>query len=216
MTLPRTRHGGSAAPAAALLAGLLAVLLAGCTGTRPLGPAAGPDRTAPPPGCGITAPRLLTGLLGPGARSVSEGSLAALRRAGTPATCRTTSRPARTASPAGPGPAGRARSVSIRVVRHPAPLTLPSLDCDQGWVYAGTPRKYVPACQQGRGRGGRTVLLARWGDYVVRVDIARDNRAWGGDPELGLALSRDVARRLGVGPPGDGGSGAQSASGSSS
>lgn len=202
-----------------LLAALLTVLLAGCTGctgstsTRPAGRAAGPGGDAPPPGCGLTAPRLLTGLLGPGARSVAEGSLTALRRDGAPATCRTTGRDA------GHDGGGRARSVRIRAVRHPAPLTLPSLDCDQGWVYAGSPRKYVPACQQGRGRGGRTVLLARWGDYVVRVDIARDNRAWGGDPELGLALSHDLARRLGVaarpGAGGDGGPG-QSASGSSS
>lgn len=202
----RARRGGLVA----LLAVLLALLLAACTGAggRPAGhdhQAAGSARSAPPPGCGMTAPRLLTGLLGADARSTAQGGLAALRRDGTPATCRSVSRSTGT---------GRARSVTVRVVRHPDPLALPSLDCDQGWVYAGTPAKYVPACQQGRGRGGRTLLLARWGDYVVSVDIARDDRAWAGDPELGLALSKDVARRLGV--AGSRGAAGQSASGSSS
>lgn len=206
-----TRGGAAAALPAALLAGVLA----GCTGTGPAGQSTRSDRAsgqatgraAPPLGCGMTAPRLLTGLLGPAARSAAHGGLTALRRDGTAATCVTTS------SAGGTGT--RARRVTVRVVRHPAPLTLPSLDCDQGWVYAGSPEKYVPACQQGRGRGGRTLLLARWGDYVVRVDIARDNRAWGGDAELGLALSHDVARRLGA-ASGNGGGTGQSASGSSS
>lgn len=204
-----TRRGAAAALPAALLAGVLA----GCTGTG-TGQSArsdqASDQTAPPPGCGMTAPRLLTGLLGPAARSAAHGDLTALRRDGTAATCVTTS-----STGAAGGTGTRARRVTVRVVRHPAPLTLPSLDCDQGWVYAGSPEKYVPACQQGRGRGGRTLLLARWGDYVVRVDIARDNRAWGGDAELGLALSHDVARRLGAASGNDGGTG-QSASGSSS
>lgn len=212
-----TRRGAAAALPAALLAGVLA----GCTGTGPVGQSARSNqasgqasgRAAPPPGCGMTAPRLLTGLLGPAARSAAHGGLTALRRDGTAATCVTTTS---TDAPGSTGGTGtRARRVTVRVVRHPAPLTLPSLDCDQGWVYAGSPEKYVPACQQGRGRGGRTLLLARWGDYVVRVDIVRANRAWGGDAELGLALSHDVARRLGAASGNDGGTG-QSASGSSS
>ncbi len=179
--LPRSRRRMRVA--AATILGILAAaaLVGGCSAAPQPVPAAG---------CGVLSPRLLAGLVGPGATSTEYGSLATLRRDGTPAVCRTHAA------------AGRpARTVVVRAVRHPAPLPLPALECDQGWVYAGTPDKYVPACQQSVGRGGRTVLLARWGVYVVRVTIAREDRSWGGDPELGLALSEDVARRLGVRVP---------------
>ena len=38
----------------------------------------------------------------------------------------------------------------------------------------------------------------RWQPYLVRVTISRLDRDWGGDPELGLAMSRQLAQRLGV------------------
>jgi hypothetical protein len=30
------------------------------------------------------------------------------------------------------------------------------------------------------------------------VDVGRSDRSWAGDPEVALAMSRDLARRLGV------------------
>ncbi len=195
-SLPARRVG-----TAALLLPVLLALLAGCTGAGSTPRA----QATPPVGCGMLAPRLLAGLLGPHARSARGGSLDALRHDGAPATCRSTA-----------VTGGRASSVAVRVVRHPEPLALPALDCNQGWVFAGTPAKYVPACQQSVGRGGRTVLLARWGAYIVRVVIAREDRSWGGDPELGLALSEGVARRLGVPVTREAAPVGQSASGSSS
>ncbi len=142
--------------------------------------------------------RAFAGLLGADTASVGHGSLAGLRRDGRPASCSTTV------------PGSPARYVRVRAVRHPRPLRLPGRACNAGWVYAGTPDKYAPACQQTRHGRSRTVLLARWGRYVVRVAIGRPDRNWGGDPEIALAMTEQVAARLGV--PGA----AQSASGSSS
>ncbi len=171
------------------LAVALTLGVAACTGRTP---------SAAPLGCGVVAPSAITGLLGPHARSARHGSLDALRAHGRPVSCTST---------ASDGPV---RLVAVRVERHPRPLRLPSAACNEGWVYAGTPQKYAPACQVAIGHGGRTVLLARWGAYVVRVRVDRDDRAWAGDPELALAMTEQVARRLGVPVP------AQSASGSSS
>jgi hypothetical protein len=156
------------------------------------------NRPATPVGCGMVGKAPLTGLLGGDMRSVAHGSLAALRAHGRPASCAT--------SAAG----DPARYVVVQAVRHPRPLKLPARACNQGWVYAGTPDKYAPACQSATRHGGRTVLLARWGEYVVRVTIGRPNRDWGGDPEIALAMSQQVGRRLGVPEA------RQSASGSSS
>ncbi len=169
---------------------VVGLVLAGCAAPGP--------RAETAPGCGMVGTRDLAGLLGPRSHSVARGSLAALRRGGTRASCTTVA-------------AGQpARFVSVRAVRHPRPLRLPARACNAGWVYAGTPDRYAPACQETGSRGSRTVLLARWGDYVVRVTIGRTDRNWGGDPEVALAMTEQVARRLGVPVP------AQSASGSSS
>lgn len=184
------RPGPRWLPALALLVCLGA---SGCSGTGH------PGHPATRAGCGMVDRTALTGLLGTDVRSVGRGSLAGLRVHGTPASCTTTV------------PGDPARYVAVRAVHHPRPLRLPRRACDEGWVYAGSPDKYAPACQSTtRGGGGRTVLLARWGEYVVRVTIVRRDRNWGGDPEVALEMSRRIALRLGVPEA------AQSASGSSS
>ena len=175
------------------LVALAALVAAGCSSTA--SPAPGPDT---PVGCGMVDARDLAGLLGPDLTSTTGGGLARLRTEGRPASCRTVA----SGEPA--------RFVAVGVVRHPSPMRLPPLDCNGGWVYAGTPDKYAPACQHSRGGRSTTVLLARWEKYVVRVTVGRTDRDWAGDPEIALRLSEQVATRLGVPVPG------QSASGSSS
>lgn len=179
-------------PKPASMVALALVLGLGASGCRGTGDA------APPVGCGMVDEAALAGLLGGTLRSVPHGTLDDLRRHGGPASCTTT------------GEGTPVRDVVVRAFRHPRPLHLPARSCDEGWVYAGTPDRYAPACQETTPRGGRTVLLARWGQYVVRVSIDRDGRDWAGDPEIALALTEQVARRLGVPEA------AQSASGSSS
>ena len=166
------------------LAALVALLAAGCSSTASPRPAQGT-----PAGCGMVEVRDLTGLLGPDMNSTATGSLARVRADGRSASCRI----AATGDPA--------RFVSVRVVKHPEPMRLPTRDCNAGWVYAGSPDKYAPACQQSKGGRSTTLLLARWQDYVVRVTIGRVDRDWAGDPEVALRLSEQVAARLGVGGP---------------
>ena len=89
----------------------------------------------------------------------------------------------------------------MRAVHHPDPMPLPRGACNEGWVYAGSPDKYAPACQATHHGRSRTVLLARWDEYVVQVTVTRPDRAWGGDPELALRMTEQVATRLGVDVP---------------
>lgn len=152
----------------------------------------------PEPGCGMVTAGALAGLLGPDTRSVAHGSLARLRQDGTPASCTTTV------------PGHPERYVAVRAIRHPRPLRLPRRACSAGWVYAGTPDEYAPACQEGGRGGSRTVLLARWGEYVVRVTIGRSDRNWGGDPEVALAITERVAELLRVPAAAQSGSGSPS------
>jgi hypothetical protein len=91
---------------------------------------------------------------------------------------------------------GAVRRVTVDVLRHPAPLSLDGRRCRTGWVYAGTPEAYSPACQDAVGDGGRTTLLARRGDYVVTVVVERIDRAWAGDPEAALDLADSAGSRL--------------------
>ncbi|MGZ4493710.1 MAG: hypothetical protein ACXVWU_03320 [Nocardioides sp.] len=194
------RHRTACFPAPAVAAAglLVCALAAGCdAGPRAEAPSTAPSTAL---GCGMVEPRDLVGLLGPGATSTRTGDLAALRERGHPAWCRTVSA------------ADPTRSVTVRVVRHPAPLPLPRSACSAGWVYAGTPDKYAPACQSSHGGRSRTVLLARWQEYVVEVTVTRPDRSWAGDPEVALRMTEQVATRLGVAVP----SGAQSAGGSTS
>jgi hypothetical protein len=169
------------------LVALAALLAAGCSST-----AAPPPHLGTPVGCGMVESRDLVGLLGTDLRSTSTGSLDRLHDAGRPAACRTVA----TGEPA--------RFVAVRVVRHPAPIRLPELDCNGGWVYAGTPEKYAPACQRSAHGRSTTLLMVRWEKYVVRVTVGRTDRNWAGDPEVALRLSEQVADRLGVtvGSPG--------------
>jgi hypothetical protein len=128
----------------------------------------------------------VVGLLGQHVTASTEGTLEGLRTRHAVLTCRNTV------------PGHRERYVTIRAQYHPAPLQLPSTACSAGWVYAGTPQKFTPACQESVGGHGRTQLLVRWQPYVMHVTIGRPDRDWGGDPEVALAMSRSLARHLGV------------------
>jgi hypothetical protein len=159
---------------------LLAVLAVGCSGT-PSAPPAGAV-----PGCGLVQPSKVVGLLGRDVEARLIGSLSALRVRHTRATCRTTV------------PGHPERYVVVVADHHPAPFRLPARSCNAGWVYAGTPEKYSPACQDTIGGHGRTQLFVRWQPYLMHVTIGRSDRNWGGDPEAALAMSRSLAQRLGV------------------
>lgn len=163
------------------LAALLAVLasVAACEG-----PAQTADDGAVPPGCGLVRADAFAGLLGRDLTASLDGSVRRLKQHDATLTCTTSVSQE-------PG-----HFVRITTEHHPAPMQLPHLACNRGWVYAGTPAKNAPACQHAEGKGGRTVLLARWGEYVVRVTIRRPDRNWGGDPEIALQLSRQLASRL--------------------
>jgi hypothetical protein len=128
----------------------------------------------------------VVGLLGQHVTTRTEGTLEGLRTRHAELTCRNTV------------PGHRERYVTIRAQYHPAPLQLPSRGCSAGWVYAGTPKKFTPACQESVAGHGRTQLLVRWQPYVMHVTIGRADRDWGGDPEVALAMSRSLARHLGV------------------
>ena len=162
---------------------ILAVLGAGCSG----GQDAPPGKPAPlPPGCDMVQRSKVVGLLGDDAEAKATGTVAALRDQHTRATCRNTV-------------AGHPeRYVTVSADYHPAPLRLPRRSCSAGWVYAGTPDKYTPACQDTVDGHGKTQLFVRWQPYVVHVTIGRSDRDWAGDPEAALAMSRALAQKLGV------------------
>lgn len=163
-----------------LLAPVVAVLVGACSGT--------PDRSAagPPPGCGMVPPDQVTGLVGDEVRTTLRGSLDDLRTRHRTAVCTTRNR----ASPD--------RYVRIVARYHPAPMRLSRAGCGDGQVFAGTPEKFAPACQDTVGRRRTTRLTVRWQPYVMEVTVGRLDPNWAGDAELGLAMSRLVARRLHV------------------
>lgn len=156
---------------------LLALVAAGCSSS----PSAGT-----PAGCGMVPAGKVVGLIGADVDATAHGSLKALRTTHTPARCRTVDR------------RHPERFVTIAAEYHPKPLQLPKKSCSAGWVYAGTPEKYTPACQETVDGHGRTQLVVRWQPYVMHVTVGRSDRSWGGDPERALALSRIVAQHLGV------------------
>lgn len=162
--------------AAALL--MLALVAAGCsTGSSPAGT---------PTGCDMVPAGKVVGLLGENVRAVSHGTLEGLRTQHTKAICTNVD------------PEHPRRYVRITAQYHPRPIQLPKKACSAGWVYAGTPEKYTPACQQTVDGQSTTQLIVRWQPYVMRVTISRLDRNWGGDPERALSMSRIVAQRLGV------------------
>ena len=163
---------------------LLVLLAAGCTGQPSAGPSSSPSGL--PAGCGLVPRSKIVGLLGEEVTAVARGSVGSLVRRRSPLRCRTTV------------PGQPERFVTITAQHHPAPFDLPTRACSAGWVYAGTPDKFAPACQQSGNGHGTTQLVVRWQPYVMRVSIGRADREWGGDPEAALALSRSLARRLGV------------------
>jgi hypothetical protein len=158
---------------------LTVMVIAGCQGST------GPDAPKElPAGCGLVDRQAVIALLGPHVIATLHGSARRLREHKEPVACTTSAAD------------GSDRFVRVTAQHHPDPMDLPFRDCDAGRVYAGTPSRYAPACQQTEGTGGRTTLLARWGDYVVRVTIRRSDQNWGGDAEAALELSRQLATRL--------------------
>ena len=157
---------------------LLALTAAACSSGSPA--------AATPPGCGLVPESRVVGLLGTDVRSGLSGSLDGLRTGHRRLTCLSTV------------PGHPERFVRVVAVHHPRPWRLPARSCSQGWVYAGTPDKYAPACQETVGGHGLTELVVRWQPYVVRVTVGRSHRDWAGDPEVALAMSQALARHLGV------------------
>ena len=137
-------------------------------------------------GCDMVPAGKVVGLLGADLDTTSRGSLEELRASRARAECRSVV------------PGHPERSVTIVADYHPQPFELPRKSCSEGWVYAGTPEKFTPACQETVDGHGRTQLIVRWQPYLMHVTIGRSDRDWGGDPERALAMSRIVARRLGV------------------
>ncbi|NUR06288.1 MAG: hypothetical protein HOQ22_00365 [Nocardioidaceae bacterium] len=155
------------------------VLAAGCSSSG--APAAGT-----PVGCGLLPQPQVVGVVGDDTASRGQGSVSALRDDHLAASCRTVDE------------GDDARYVTVRAMYHPTPYELPKRGCSEGWVYAGTPEKYTPACQEFADGQGRTELIVRWQPFVMRIAIGRPNKDWGGDPERALKMSRDLAQRLSV------------------
>lgn len=174
-----TKRAGAGAAAALVVLGLAT----GCSGS--------PDSsdggdTATPTGCDMVPAGKVVGLLGQDLDTTAHGTLDGLRSKHAKAVCRSVV------------PGHPERSVTITAEYHPKPYELPKRSCSAGWVYAGTPEKFTPACQETVDGHGRTELVVRWQPYLMHVVIGRSDRNWGGDPERALAMSRIVAQRLGV------------------
>jgi hypothetical protein len=144
------------------------------------------EKEAEPPGCGFVPVARVVGLVGDDVASTARGSVAGLRSRHRPVSCRTVV-------------AGHPeRYLALTARYHPEPFVLPRRGCSAGWVYAGTPEKFTPACQQSASGRSTTTLIVRWQPYLMRVTIGRSDRDWGGDPERALAMTRLLAQRLGV------------------
>ena len=156
---------------------VLALACTACSG--------GDDSPASKAGCGLVPESEVVGLLGSDVDATAKGSAASLRSKHVTASCRTVD-------------SAHSRYVDVVATYHPKPYPLPKNACDEGWVYAGTPDKYTPACQHFAHGKGTTELIVRWQPYVMRVTIGRPNRDWGGDPERALQMTRALAQDLGV------------------
>jgi hypothetical protein len=173
------KRSGVGAAAAVVALGLAA----GCSGPTD---SSGSDATGTPTGCDMVPAGKVVGLLGQDLDTTAHGTLDGLRTKHAKAVCRSVV------------PGHPERSVTITAEYHPKPYELPKRSCSAGWVYAGTPEKFTPACQETVDGHGRTELVVRWQPYLMHVVIGRSDRDWGGDPERALAMSRIVAQRLGV------------------
>ncbi len=132
-------------------------------------------------GCGLADPARVTALTGAHPITTRRGTIADLQDHGDALRC-TTGTPD--------------RSVDIEAIRHPGPMPYPRRHCAEGWVFAGSPADYAPACQVHQGRGGTTLLLRRAGEYVVTVAVRRSDLHWAGDAEEALVIADQVAARL--------------------
>jgi hypothetical protein len=166
-----------------LLSGAVSVLLLAGTACSS---GTADDASATPAGCRLLPESQVAALVGQDSRSSGRGTVQRLREQRARATCRTV---------AAHDPH---RSVTLEAVYHPKPFHLPDDECNEGWVYAGTPEKNTPACQEYAHGRGRTELIVRWQPYVMTVTVDRPDRQWAGDAEAALKMSRDLAQRLGV------------------
>ena len=157
---------------------LLALTTAACSSGAPA--------AATPPGCGLVPESRVVGLLGTDVRSRLSGSLDGLRTGHRRLTCFSTV------------PSHPERFVRVVAVHHPRPLQLPARSCSEGWVYAGTPDKYAPACQETVDGHGRTELVVRWQPYVVRVTVGRTRPGLGRRPRGGAGDEPGPRTHLGV------------------
>lgn len=132
-------------------------------------------------GCGLADARRVTALTGAHPTATGSGSIEELRSHGQPLRCTTGT---------------RARSVDIQAIRHPDPMPYPKRHCAEGWVFAGSPDDYAPACQVRQGSGGTTLLLHRAGDYVITVAVRRSDHDWAGDAEQALVIADQVGDKL--------------------
>lgn len=171
----RSYNSGVRAAAVVLVSVLV---LGGCS--------TGDEQASTPIGCEMVPRARVVGLLGDRVRSSVSGSVTSLRTKHRALGCR------------GTVPGHPERYVNVTASYHPRPVALPATGCTEGWVYAGTADKFSPACQDTVDGHGRTRLLVRWQPYLMRVTIGRSDRNWGGDPEVGLAMSRVLAQRLEV------------------
>jgi hypothetical protein len=160
--------------------GLAALLLlaTGCSSSA--------QDTGTPAGCGLVGQARVVGLLGDDVDTVLHGSAHDLRVKHRRLVCTNVD------------PQHSKRYVTVTATYHPRRYQLPRHSCDAGWVFAGSVEKYAPACQETVGRQSTTRLVVRWQPYLVRVTVSRLDKSWAGDPELALAMSRELARHLRV------------------
>ena len=73
------------------------------------------------------------------------------------------------------------------------------LRCSGGWVYAGTPERFEPACITRTAHAQTTVMVSEWDGLKVQVELGRDPEHMSDDAEQILDISRDVAAHLATG-----------------
>jgi hypothetical protein len=68
--------------------------------------------------------------------------------------------------------------------------------CSGGWVFAGTPEKFVPACITRSANFQTTVMVSEWDGLQVQVELGRSPENMSDDAEQTLDISRDVAAHM--------------------